>query len=155
MTKRSDQYRLNAENCMQMAEAAHSEPAYNRYKRMEAAWLALAEEQDWLDGERSPVDPAPAEQKGQPQAPSLLRLQAFQDQPPAADRAGAEGKAMTTENRNNRWAPEEDDLFRGMAEAGIRPEVIAAKLNRSIQAVRARAYTIGLPLKWFKAPCSN
>jgi hypothetical protein len=24
---------------------------------MEAAWLALAEEQDWLDGERSPVDP--------------------------------------------------------------------------------------------------
>jgi len=59
---------------------------------------------------------------------------------------------MTTENRNNRWAPEEDDLFRKMAEAGIRPEVIAAKLNRSIQAVRARAYTIGLPLKWFKAP---
>jgi hypothetical protein len=27
------------------------------YKRMEAAWLALAEEQDWLDGERPPVDP--------------------------------------------------------------------------------------------------
>jgi hypothetical protein len=24
---------------------------------MEAAWLALAEKQDWLDGERSPVDP--------------------------------------------------------------------------------------------------
>jgi hypothetical protein len=24
---------------------------------VEAAWLALAEEQDWLDGERSPVDP--------------------------------------------------------------------------------------------------
>ncbi len=62
---------------------------------------------------------------------------------------------MTTENRNNRWAPEEDNLFRGMAEAGIRPEVIAAKLNRSVQAVRARAYAIGLPLKWFKAPCSN
>lgn len=31
--------------------------AYKRFKRMEAAWLALAEEQDWLDGERSPVDP--------------------------------------------------------------------------------------------------
>ena len=42
---------------LQMAEAAKGEPAYNRYKRMEAAWLALAEEQDWLDGERSPVDP--------------------------------------------------------------------------------------------------
>ncbi len=42
---------------MQMAETAQGEPAYNRYKRMEAAWLALAEEQDWLDGERSPNDP--------------------------------------------------------------------------------------------------
>jgi hypothetical protein len=31
--------------------------AYNRFKRMEAAWLALAEEQDWLDGEQSPVRP--------------------------------------------------------------------------------------------------
>jgi hypothetical protein len=40
---------------MQMAEAAKGEPAYKRFKRMEAAWLALAEEQDWLDGERPPV----------------------------------------------------------------------------------------------------
>jgi hypothetical protein len=53
--KQSDLYRQNAENCMQMAEAAEGEPAYNRFKRMEAAWLALAEEQDWLDGERPPV----------------------------------------------------------------------------------------------------
>ena len=37
------------------AEAAQGEPAYNRYKLMELAWLALAEEQDWLDGEVSPV----------------------------------------------------------------------------------------------------
>lgn len=56
--KESDLYRQNAENCTQMAEAAQGEPAYNRYKRMEAAWLALAEEQDWLDGERPPVNPA-------------------------------------------------------------------------------------------------
>ncbi len=28
--------------------------------------------------------------------------------------------------------------------------MIAAKLNRSIYDVRARAYVIGLPLKWFK-----
>jgi hypothetical protein len=55
--KQSDLYRKNAENCLLMAEAAQGKPAYNRYKRMEAAWLALAEEQDWLDGERSPVDP--------------------------------------------------------------------------------------------------
>jgi hypothetical protein len=54
MTKQSDIYRQNAENCMQMAEAAEGEPAHNRFKRMEAAWPALAEEQDWLDGEQSP-----------------------------------------------------------------------------------------------------
>jgi hypothetical protein len=65
--KQSDLYRRNAENCMQMAEAAKGEPAYNRFKRMEAAWLALAEEQDWLDGERSPVgsDRGRAEGEGQ------------------------------------------------------------------------------------------
>jgi hypothetical protein len=56
MTK-AEQYRLNAANCAQMAETAESEPDRNRFKRMEAAWRALAEEQDWLDGERSPVDP--------------------------------------------------------------------------------------------------
>jgi hypothetical protein len=55
MIKQSDIYRQNAENCSQMAEAAEGEPAYNRFKRMEAAWLALAEEQDWLDGEQSPA----------------------------------------------------------------------------------------------------
>lgn len=54
--KQSDLYRQNADHCMQMAEAAQGEPAYKRYKRMEAAWLALAEEQDWLDGEKSPID---------------------------------------------------------------------------------------------------
>ena len=53
----ADQYRLNAANCAQMAEAAENGPDKNRFKRMETAWLALAEEQDWLDGERSPLDP--------------------------------------------------------------------------------------------------
>jgi hypothetical protein len=38
-----------------MAAADDSEPARNRFKRMEAAWLALAEEEDWLDG----VDASP------------------------------------------------------------------------------------------------
>jgi hypothetical protein len=42
---------------MQMAEATLGKPAYGRYKRMEAAWLALVGEQHWLDGERSPIDP--------------------------------------------------------------------------------------------------
>jgi hypothetical protein len=49
----------------------------------------------------------------------------------------------------NRWTPEEDALFRSMAEASTRPEMIAAKLNRSVHAVGARACAIGLPLKWF------
>jgi hypothetical protein len=56
--KQSVLYRQNAENCMQMAETAQGKPAHNRFKRMAAAWLALAEEQDWLNGERSPIDPA-------------------------------------------------------------------------------------------------
>jgi hypothetical protein len=55
MIKESDIYRQNADNCMQLAEAAQDEAAYKRFKRMEAAWLALAEEQDWLDGEQSPA----------------------------------------------------------------------------------------------------
>jgi hypothetical protein len=54
------------------------------------------------------------------------------------------------ETRSNRWTTREDDLFRRMAEANTRPELIAAKLKRSVHAIKARAYTIGLPLKWFK-----
>jgi hypothetical protein len=53
--KQSDYFRENAENCAHLAEQAASEPLHLRYKRMEAAWRALAYEQDWLDGEVSPV----------------------------------------------------------------------------------------------------
>jgi hypothetical protein len=52
--KQSDQFRQNAENCAQLAERATDEPTFRRYKRMEEAWRALAEEQDWLDGEIAP-----------------------------------------------------------------------------------------------------
>jgi hypothetical protein len=52
--KQSDHFRENADNCAQLAERSTDEPTFNRYKRMEAAWRALAEEQDWLDGETSP-----------------------------------------------------------------------------------------------------
>jgi hypothetical protein len=54
------------------------------------------------------------------------------------------------EIRGSRWTPQEDALLRGMAEANTRPEIIAVKLNRTVHAVKARAYMIGLPLKWFK-----
>ena len=53
--KQSEIFRENADNCAHLAEGAVSEPAFNRYKRMEAAWRALANEQDWLDGEVSPT----------------------------------------------------------------------------------------------------
>lgn len=55
--KQSETYRTNARNCAEMAAAADNEPARNRFKRMEAAWLALAEEEDWLDGETAPEKP--------------------------------------------------------------------------------------------------
>lgn len=43
-----------AENCAELANEAASLPARNRYRRMEAAWRALAREQQWLDGEIAP-----------------------------------------------------------------------------------------------------
>ena len=48
--KQSDHFIENAENCAQLAERASDEPTYNRYKRIEAAWRALAQEQDWRGG---------------------------------------------------------------------------------------------------------
>jgi hypothetical protein len=53
--KQSEIFRENAENCAHLAETAANEPAFHRYKRTEAAWRALADEQDWLDGEISPT----------------------------------------------------------------------------------------------------
>jgi hypothetical protein len=49
---------------------------------------------------------------------------------------------MTT-TRNNRWTPAEDNAFRKVAQANIHTELIAAKLNRSVRAIKARAYAIG------------
>lgn len=53
--KPSDLLRENAENCLQLAERAEAQPAVKRYSRMAQAWTALAFEQDWLDGEISPL----------------------------------------------------------------------------------------------------
>jgi hypothetical protein len=63
--KQSEIFRENAENCAHLAESAANEPSFLRYKRMEAAWRALADEQDWLDGEVPPTNgraPASPEQ---------------------------------------------------------------------------------------------
>jgi hypothetical protein len=53
--KKSEEFLRNAENCGRLAESAADGPARHRFKRMEVAWRALADEQDWLDGEVSPV----------------------------------------------------------------------------------------------------
>jgi hypothetical protein len=53
--KQSQDFLKNAENCAQLAERATDDPTHKRYKRMEAAWRALAEEQDWLNGQVPPV----------------------------------------------------------------------------------------------------
>ena len=52
--RQSETYRQNAENCLQLAERAKDQPAFKRYWRMAQAWIALAHEQDWLDGEIPP-----------------------------------------------------------------------------------------------------
>jgi hypothetical protein len=49
--KQSDKFRENAENCVTLAKEAKHGSARIRYRRMEAAWRSLADEQDWLDGE--------------------------------------------------------------------------------------------------------
>ncbi|WP_315810969.1 MULTISPECIES: hypothetical protein [unclassified Bradyrhizobium] len=53
--KRSDLFRENADNCLQLAERAEGEPAFRRYRRMAQGWKALALQQDWLDGEIAPL----------------------------------------------------------------------------------------------------
>jgi hypothetical protein len=64
--KQSQHYLENAENCAQLAERAVDEPAHRRFKRMEEAWRALAEEQDWLDGEIPPARIAVTDAKKKP-----------------------------------------------------------------------------------------
>ncbi len=51
--KDSDTFRENAENCLHLAERAGLEQSSLRYRRMASSCTALAEEQDWLDGNLS------------------------------------------------------------------------------------------------------
>jgi len=48
--KAMKQFDLFRQNAAHLAECAASRPLHLRYKRMESAWRALADEQDWLDG---------------------------------------------------------------------------------------------------------
>ncbi|MBA2399268.1 MAG: hypothetical protein H0V72_11295 [Bradyrhizobium sp.] len=55
--KQSDIYRQNADNCLELAEAASTDPERQRFRRMEVSWRALAAEQDWLDGQIESAKP--------------------------------------------------------------------------------------------------
>ena len=59
--KQSDLLRDNAENCLHLAERAEGYHAFSQYMRMVRAWTALADEQDWLDGEIPPLPIGPRE----------------------------------------------------------------------------------------------
>lgn len=65
--KTADRFRQNAENCLQLAERSTSEPLSKRYLRMAESWKALADEQDWLDGEISLSVPAHLSGEARPQ----------------------------------------------------------------------------------------
>src|SRR5580692_11321971 len=81
LMKQSQSFRENADNCAHLAEQAAGEPAHQRYKRMEAAWRALANEQDWLDGEVSPAR-IPVVHAGNGHAPAgLAQLDSTHERP--------------------------------------------------------------------------
>jgi hypothetical protein len=53
--KRSQQLLENAATCARLAERATDAATRDQFRRAELAWRALADEQDWLDGEAPPV----------------------------------------------------------------------------------------------------
>jgi hypothetical protein len=53
--KQSQQLLENAATCARLAERATDPATQDQFRRAERAWRALADEQDWLDGEAPPV----------------------------------------------------------------------------------------------------
>ena len=49
-----------------------------------------------------------------------------------------------------RWTKQDDEMFRNLVAAGAASETIASTLKKTDAELRRRAYTLGLPLKWFK-----
>jgi hypothetical protein len=50
MKTKAEEYRENAANCAELEAEMTERHKRKRYQRMKEAWLALAEEADWLDG---------------------------------------------------------------------------------------------------------
>jgi hypothetical protein len=53
--KQSELLLENAVTCARLADRATDLATQDHFKRAERAWRALANEQDWLDGEAPPV----------------------------------------------------------------------------------------------------
>jgi hypothetical protein len=51
------------------------------------------------------------------------------------------------ENSSNKWTPEEDARLKSLVEANTSIHLIAAKLKRSVNAVRARASILNILMK--------
>jgi hypothetical protein len=48
----SQELRKNAENCVELAQAAESKPKQRRFERLAEGWSKMADAQAWLDGEK-------------------------------------------------------------------------------------------------------
>ncbi len=65
----------------------------------------------------------------------------------------AEGEEMTAkaENSGKLWTAQEDERLRELAVSSATPFEIAAKLNRTEAATKARAYVLRVGLRRFRA----
>jgi hypothetical protein len=59
---------------------------------------------------------------------------------------------MKFSSRGGRWEPEEDELLRKLVLANASPFDIAARLERSLSSVWARAHRLGIPLGFLLRP---
>jgi hypothetical protein len=50
-------------------------------------------------------------------------------------------------NTNNLWTPEEDKLLKSLIESSLSMHSIAAKLKRSVSAVKGRAHLLKISIK--------
>jgi hypothetical protein len=48
------------------------------------------------------------------------------------------------------WTQTQDDLLRQLVDDVAPPQLIAARLNRTVTEIRRRGDAIGLPLKWYQ-----
>jgi hypothetical protein len=51
------------------------------------------------------------------------------------------------ENSNNKWTPQEDARLKSLIEANTSIDLIAAKLKRSVPAIKARAQVLNILMK--------